>query len=289
MYQIKNERLTIGVATLGAELQSAAMDGTEYLWNGDSAYWAKRSPLLFPFVGRFFSGCYRYHGTTYKMNTHGFAREMEFQVLEATGESILLALRDTPETLTQYPFHFSLRVKYTVRGNVLEIVYEVENTSDDILYFGIGGHPGFRVPLEDGLDFQNYYLAFSQSHTPSRVGHSPSLLRNGMDVPYQLQDGYKLPLNHELFQDDAVILQDVDRTVSLRTDQGKRGVTVRFPSMPYLGIWHVPNQPAPYVCIEPFASLPSRDGIAEDFACKSDLIRLEQGETYQNCWSIEFH
>ena len=35
------------------------------------------------------------------------------------------------------------------------------------MYFGIGGHPAFNVPLESSLTFEDYYLSFS----PKNHGH----------------------------------------------------------------------------------------------------------------------
>ena len=53
LHSIKNQYLTVTVSELGAELQSVlGADGTEYLWQGDPAFWTGRSPILFPFVGR---------------------------------------------------------------------------------------------------------------------------------------------------------------------------------------------------------------------------------------------
>ena len=41
------------IDTMGAQLMSLRDAlGTEYLWQGDPRYWAERSPLLFPMVGR---------------------------------------------------------------------------------------------------------------------------------------------------------------------------------------------------------------------------------------------
>ena len=51
MEQIKNEKLTISVAPMGAELQSIRdAKGKEYLWDGDEQYWNRHSPILFPIV-----------------------------------------------------------------------------------------------------------------------------------------------------------------------------------------------------------------------------------------------
>jgi galactose mutarotase-like enzyme len=56
--------------------------------------------------------------------------------------------------------------------------------------------------------------------------------------------------------------------------------------MKYLGLWHVPKTKAPYICIEPWSSLPSRQDIVEEFENQSDLISLPSGETYNNPWVI---
>ena len=76
------------------------------------------------------------------------------------------------------------------------------------------------------------------------------------------------------------------RAVSIRSDKTKRSVTVEFPGMPYIGFWHRPKTEAPYVCIEPWVSLPSRQDIVEDFAFKADLLHLAPGEEYTNEWKI---
>ena len=76
------------------------------------------------------------------------------------------------------------------------------------------------------------------------------------------------------------------REVTLRSKVSGRGVCVSYPDMPYLGIWHWPKTDAPYVCIEPWSSLPSRQGVVEEFTCKSDLIQLPAGKEYATTWSI---
>lgn len=285
-YSVSNDKLTIVVSTRGAELWSIKAGDVEYLWNGDPTYWPDRSPVLFPYVGRFTGGEYRYEGSAYPMDIHGFARRMEFTVAGQDECSITLLLTDNDQTYENYPFHFILRITYTLKDSSVQIRYEIENTSDRTMYFGLGAHPGFNVPLEEGLAFSDYHLEFAGKHTPSRVGHTESCFLNGQDTPFNLEDDCRLPLNHGLFDEDAVVLKNVANGVTLKSRKGTRSVTVTYPDMPYLGLWHVPHTEAPYLCIEPWTSLPSRQDIVEEFQYKSDLIRLRSKAVYRNQWEI---
>ena len=284
---IKNEKLTVAVDTLGAQLMNiCSADGTEYLWQGDSAYWSDRAPLLFPFVARLTNNSYRLNGKVYPMGIHGFARKMQFAVLCSDATSATFVLRSDEASRHSYPFDFALGVTYALEGASVKITYRVENRSDTTMPFGIGGHPGFRVPLVEGESFQDYVLEFSAPCQPDRVGFSPNLYLNGKDVLYPLEDGVRIPLRHELFDADAIVLRNMAKTVTLRSKISGKGVTVSYPDMPYVGFWHRPQSDAPYVCIEPWSSLPSRENVVEDFHCKSDMIRLAPGEVYENNWSV---
>lgn len=287
LYTLQNSAVTAVVDPLGAQLMSlTGADGTEYLWNGDAAFWDGRSPLLFPYVGRLTDGHCTYRGQSYSLPLHGFARSMEFQVISATSEQLILRLTHSLETLERYPFPFALTVTYTLTGAALHIAYTVENTGEEAMFFGLGGHPGFRVPLEAGRSFSDYRLTFAQPCRPDRVLLSPRYMIGGSTAPFPLQNGDTLPLAHELFDDDAIILQHMDKTVTLSAGPDSRGITVSLPQMRYLGIWHTPHSEAPFVCLEPWASLPSRDGVVEDLSQQADLVRLEGGAIYENRWSI---
>ena len=78
----------------------------------------------------------------------------------------------------------------------------------------------------------------------------------------------------------------MDRRVTLRSRVSGKGVEVSYPDMSYLGIWHWPKASAPYVCIEPWTSLPARQDVVEELTCKSDLVHLAPGGAYENAWSI---
>lgn len=287
LHTIGNEYLRVTVNQKGAELWSVAShDGTEYLWQGNPAYWADRALTIFPYVARLTQGLYVMDGETHAMPIHGFAPESVFDVEEKTEDKMTFLLRSSSETLAQYPRAFEFRVVYALKGKTLSVSYDVRNCDARRMYFGLGGHPGFNVPLEPGQAFENYRLRFSQPCKPVRVGFSEDCFVNGQDTPFELKDGCVVPLSHDLFDDDAIVLRDMAREVTLESENGSRAVTVSFPDMPYLGIWHWPRTDAPYVCIEPWRSLPSRKGEIAVFERQEDLVSLDPGKTYVNTWTI---
>lgn len=284
---IHNDAMTVTIDELGAQLMSiTAADGTEYLWNGDPAYWTGRAPNLFPYVGRLTNDSYTYGGKTYQMTRHGFAKRTAFATADQGAANLTLRMTDTPESRESYPFAFQFDVSYVLEGSALVIVYAVENRGRETMYFGLGGHPGFRVPLEAGKSFEDYRLTFAHPSQPCRVLLSDAYMLSGHDAPYPLEDGTVLPLRHDLFDQDAIILKNFERTMTLSAGEGTRGLTLSCPRMRYLGIWHMPKTDAPYVCLEPWASLPSRQDVVEDLAQQNDLISLESGQRYENRWTI---
>lgn len=289
LHIIQNEFLTVTVSEQGAELQSVRdSTGTEYLWQGDPQYWSDRALNLFPYVARLTEGAYYLDGRKYHMAIHGIAPYRRFTTVEHTGTRLVLELCSDEQTLAEYPRLFSFRIAYELCGNTLEVTFRVENRDEKTMYFGLGGHPGFQVPLESGKTFEDYRLRFGESCTPVRVGFSEDCFVNGEDSPFPLEDSTLLPLRHSLFDRDAIILRDMARQVTLESSSGP-AITVSFPGMAYLGLWHWPRTDAPYICIEPWCSLPSRKGETAVFEAQEDLIVLPAGKTYTNLWTIRFY
>lgn len=283
MRTITNDELTIQMEEKGAEFYSIQdKNGHEYLWQGDPEYWTGRAPNLFPYIARLTEGKYTLNGKSYDMDKHGFAKNTVFDVEQVSESKIVFRIHDTDETRKQYPFSFTFSITYELDGNRLLMTYDVKNCSDTTMYFGVGAHPGFRVPIESGLDFDDYYLEFNEAADAKRVGFSEDCFLNGEDVSFALEDGVKLPLHHHLFDDDAIVLMDMAKSVTLKSDKGSRAIRVEYPDMDYLGLWHWPKSDAPYICIEPWSSLPSRKNMIEDFATQPSLLSLGAGEEYKN-------
>ncbi len=285
--EITNGIITAGISEAGGGLVSLRdAAGKEYLWQGDPRFWAGQAPNLFPFVGRFTQGKYLLDGQEYQMETHGFFRRREIALRQRTETSAVLGLRADEGTLALYPRRFDAEITYRLEENRVEMTFGVENLDEKPMFFGYGGHPGFFVPLDEGLEFEDYLLDFGAKCAPEQIGLSDACFVQGPDTPFPLEDGRYLPLSHSLFDRDAVVLRGMPSSVTLRSPKGKRSVTVTYPRMEYLGLWHKPKCAAPYLCIEPWTSLPSRQDVVEDLAQKPDMIRLEPGEKYRNSWSI---
>ena len=285
---IRNEKLTVQVNQYGAGLWSVKdAEGTEYLWQGDPKYWEDRSPILFPYIARLTDGKYILDGKEYQMDIHGFAKDSMFEVTKQSEDEIVFRLTDTENTYAQYPYHFVFEVNYKIEGNRLDVTFHVENKDSKTMYFGVGGHPGFNVPLQEDEKFEDYYLEFLGAGVARKELFSDDCFVLGKTEDFPLEEGKKLLLKHDLFDNDAIILSSMPKQVVLRSKTGNKAVSVSYPDMDYLGLWHWPKTDAPYICIEPWSSLPSRKDIVEDLAKQQNLRKLSIRESIDIHWSIE--
>ncbi len=208
MFILENEILKVEIAPKGAELQSIlnAVTGIEYLWNGNPAFWSKRSPVLFPIVGSLKNNTYFYQGKSYQLSRHGFARDMEFEVEKQNQKEITLLLRSNAETKKNYPFDFEFRIRYQIIGDELSTEYLITNTGKALLIFSVGGHPAFRLPLTTDTNFDDYYLKFEETENLSRWPISKDGLIQTQPIPV-LSDTNRLNLKKSLFYQDALVFK----------------------------------------------------------------------------------
>lgn len=287
LYTLKNDKITVSISDMGGELMSIkSSDGTEYLWQGNPEYWAGRAYNLFPIVGRLTEGKYTYKGKTFEMNLHGFVRKTELKVKNQSETEITFFTKADEKSLSMYPFDFEFQLKYKLTGNTLITTYNVVNNSNVEMPFAVGGHPGFNVPLTQNETFEDYYLEFDCVSSVKEIVLSPTCYITDAVKDFNLKDGKILNLKHSLFDNDAIVLKDMCRKVTLKSQKGSKSITVDYPQMQYLGIWHKPKSDAPYVCIEPWTSLPAYDGVIDDLETKRDMIKLKSKESYINTVTI---
>lgn len=79
------------------------------------------------------------------MSQHGFARDMDFNLVSQDGRSMVFLLTANQETQKKYPFLFELAITYIIEQDTVTVGYTVKNTGTELLYFSIGGHPAFAL------------------------------------------------------------------------------------------------------------------------------------------------
>ncbi|MCU0395236.1 MAG: aldose 1-epimerase family protein [Chitinophagaceae bacterium] len=284
MIVLENEHLKASFSAKGAELQALLhSNGISYLWGGDARWWGKHSPVLFPVVGSLRNDSYRYQGKTYRLPRHGFARDREFTFESLSAAEGVFTLSSDEETLQVYPFPFILQLHYLLDQHTLFCTYRVLNTGTDTLYFSVGGHPAFAVPLEPGLAYQDYYLQFEREEPLLRYKLQDGLISE-VTERVEAPGGY-LPLKPELFYEDAIVLKHLQsRLVSLRSERSEHGLNFDFGGFPYLGIWAARD--APFVCIEPWCGHADTVAHNQELTQKPGMESLEAGGRWERTWSM---
>ena len=292
IYILENNQLKVKVSSMGAELQSIRRKepDTEYLWQGDPAFWSRRATNQFPICGRLVDGKYLCDGTVYRMDCHGFAQDREWTVVHQKATVLTLHLQWNEDTLAMYPFRFAMEITYTLNEAALSVTTIVRNLDDKTLPFAIGGHPGFQVPLGGEGTFEDYYVEFDAPCHPRLLGLDDAVLATGEWIPYPLEEDVRLWLQHSLFDRDALFFADAAPGLTLRSREGTRWVHVSYPDMKYVGLWHTTgSRQAPFLCVEPITGSPSRAeaGIVP-LEEKPDIILLTPENVYRNTYTMTF-
>lgn len=285
VHEITNGQITAKITDIGAELISVhSAEGYEYIWNADERFWNGHAPILFPVCGRVRDGKILKDGIEYPMTIHGFARDLCFDKIDNTENSITLRLTSCDRTRSMYPFDFELTVKYTLT-DTLSVSFEVKNTGDEILPFTIGWHPGFM--LEDGIIPTDYRVVLGKT-SAERF----SVLKGGMvsrdGEYYALPDNAYIVNDEELAREDTIVLRDAGNECTLTADAAKHTVGLRWSdNLPYLCIWRAPKTEAKYICLEPWSGLPSDGSRAEDYATR-EMNRLAGGGSEIFSYEVTF-
>ncbi|ALQ16360.1 aldose 1-epimerase family protein [Listeria monocytogenes] len=287
MIKLENEVLLVEMKTAGAELTRIFHKdtGLEYLWNADSKFWGRHSPVLFPTVGRLVDDTYLVDGKQYHLGQHGFARDRDFQVIEQTENMVRFELDADEDSLAIYPYKFKLSIIYTIEKNTIAVSYEVENTDNKRIYFSIGAHPAFHLPLTDGTTFEDYYLDFGTEENletlclegPYRSGE----IKKIVDEPARY-----LPLSYDLFKNDALIFEALkQKEMTIKSDKTPHFVKVSFPEFPFVGVWTA-KPGTPFLCIEPWYGIADGAGESVELRDKAGIEHLEPEAVFASEYEI---
>ena len=291
---ISNGSLTASIDTMGAQLMSLQKGESEYLWQGNSNWWPRRAPILFPIVGVLKDGKAESVEGTISLARHGLARLNQFEVVEKSDSTVTLQLKNTEETRKSYPYDFELKLIFSVDGDTLTQTYEVTNPGNVVLPFTLGAHPAFNIPVPgvEASSLDQYHLLFTRSWT----SYGPSITDDGLcdyATPQKLiMDSDTLPLSWELIdREKTITLEDVpDRRITLAANvdatSETHGIQMDFESFDYLGIWSAAPG-CPFVALEPWCGIADTVDTDGVFEHKPGIISLEPGQSIAKTLSVK--
>jgi galactose mutarotase-like enzyme len=289
MFTLKNDQLEIEVNAHGAELVRVVKNGINYLWEGNPEYWGRTSPVLFPIVGAVAEGKYFVNGEVFQLGQHGFARDMDFELVSQDDKEICFRIVSTEVTRKKYPFDFELRIGYVLDGDTIVVKWEVTNTGDVTMPFSIGAHPAFMA----GPDLSDYALQMKDSKGIETYvfDNERGLVDVAAGKVEVIENLPFLPLSKDLFEEYPTLILEGESEIMLRSYTHDREVKVAFAGFPYVGIWSPINaagKVAPFVCIEPWYgmadTLPTPGVLAE----KKGIQLLEASEKFEANYTMTF-
>ena len=300
-YILENEYLRVEASAFGAELQSIKDKTTdfEYLWHGDKAYWARRSPILFPIVGKVWNGRMLYQGEEYLLSQHGFARDCKFEAINvldlnrkfnyrfSSFSAMAFLLSSNADTRKIYPFDFDLYVVYQLEGRSVKVHWVVDNKTDGDIYFQIGAHPAFNYRDFDAEAAIQGYMKFNRS------GYlSLTRLECGGYAAKERGDFFAqelgVPITKDTFAGDALVFENQLNSVSLCDKQGEPYIELSFDA-PVVGLWSPAKVGyAPFMCIEPWYGRCDDSNFDGNYNNKPYINHLQKEETFKTSYVMNF-
>lgn len=270
---LTNNNITIEVSSLGAELTSLKKDNIEYLWQANPDFWKRYSPILFPIVGRLLDDEYIYDNSIYKLSQHGFARDLEFDLIDQKENYVSYKLVSSKKTLKKYPFEFELIISYTLTDNKVIVGYEVINKDSKELPFQIGGHPAFNFDVGSSITIGCETNRYMLNKTPYIQSIEKNVYIDSIII------------NDETFVDDALIYNSVNK---IEMKDKEKAIEINCKHFPYIGIWSkvLNSKMAPFICIEPWFGIADFNNHNKQFTEKKGMNFLKPNEVFKASYSI---
>lgn len=290
MIILKNDKLEVHLHPKGAEIHKiiGLEDNMNYMWKRDKAYWANSAPILFPIVGKVKNDTYYVDGKEYHLTQHGFARHNEFEVEMQNDHEVIFTL-DDEKFHDVYPYKFKLYVHYVLNENQLECHIKVVNKDQQMIYFGVGGHPAFACPMYENESSNDYYVEFEQPEILNRHLLDCSTSTFTGEEALLLDNERRFFVRQDLFKDDAVVVDHMkSKFVALKSLNHNKSVTLHMDGFNFLGIWAT-RKVGGLLALEPWRSHADRSDFTGEFKDKDDIVALEQDKEFTCCFGIEIH
>ena len=280
IYELTNKDLTIQINSLGAELISCKnKEGFEFIHQPHEC-WVGQAKNLFPSIGQTMDNYILVDGKKYKAKQHGFAKDMEFQLV-ASDETFLSFMLEANEETKQYlPYEFRLYIEFFLNGNELKQNYKVVNCENSVIYFAVGSHTGFTTD-------ENSYLDMGTNGSLTEIERKDMMFLTGKCENYLVKNG-EILLTKESYNDGADILTGFnEKVITLRNKKSERAVSVDFTGFQYMALW-APSNSDIAISIMPWCGLPDAQDRTGNFEEKQGNVRLEKNGEFAVYQIIKF-
>lgn len=295
MITIENEKLVVQINRFGAELKSVVSkdSGIEYIWPGTEGSFKKSAPNLFPFIGNILKGEIDYplgkeERVTLPMTKHGFARDLDFEVLEISKTMARFQLKPSTYTKEKYPYNFSLTVEYILEDDVLKHNYIVKNNDVVEMYYHIGGHTAFYCNYNGDKKFEDYYLEFEKEECEVyKIDESNNSFLSEVSESTVVTENFML--SKEKFSKDALVFVGLKNSViNIKHTKSSHGVEFKFENLPVLTLW-TSTDSSEFICLEPWAGITDFTNGSNRVEDKKDIQKLNSNEQKRYSQIIKFY
>ncbi len=253
------------ISSRGAELKSLVISDREIIWQTDTKYWDKSSPLLFPAVGNVKNNLTVINDKTINMPKHGICRDKEFIAEQKADNSAVFSYSYTPQNMNEYPFAFSLSLTYTLTDKELIIDYKVANLGADTMFYCIGAHPAFACG-----DINKCAVVFDKEECCAcPVKNAEGLFAENNRVK-RLDNSRTLTLSGDMFDNDVIYFDKLSSRKVTFTEEGNTLAVISFDGFETLGLWTPAGKNAPFLCIEPWCG-------SDDYDTDSGIFSQKRG------------
>lgn len=263
MFNIKNDVMEMAVSEKAAEVHGLKKIGEDYnyVWSGNPDYWAGRNPILFPQVTSNPDKTLKINGVKYQTGNHGFARAEVFSLIDQKEDELTLGIKETENTLAQYPYKFELSVNYKLVKNTVEITYAIKNNDDKDMPFGFGLHPAFTCIN----NYENVKCVFNVEED---------------------EFGKEINISKELFEKYPTVIINNPKSDKCTLVTGDRKVTIDYPGYNIFAIWS--QKGGQYVCLEPWFTKAPSDTEVDLFDQEGVFVlKPQEIKTIKSKWTIE--
>ena len=247
-------------------------------------------PLMFPFPGRLRGKTLEYGGKSYDLKSgdvagnaiHGYVLDRPWRVVEQTPAKLVAQFQasvDDAGRVDCWPADYVITATYAIGNNSLALDVVIENpTTRDVLPFGFGTHPYFRVPI-GGRSADQCSVDVPAAKYWELVEMLPSGKQFACEAGYDLSGGK--PFGETQLDDVLTDLSAEKGRVMTKIADAASGRTMTMTFDETFGecvVYNPPHREA--ICIEPITSVPNPYEL-EAAGIATGLRLLEPGETFR--------